>query len=951
MRHRLSYALVVLGLWLWGAGVALAEGRGVHVRPGEAELLEARPREIVTTTFRVTNQTGNRREFLAQVKLPTGWKPITAEFPFELEPGRTEVRLVSFLIPRTTLAGKYQVTYLAQDRVAPSVSDLFTINVVVAPVEELGMQLLDAPKTVIAGDAYRARFVVANQGNAPARIELSVRSANQLPAALDTESCVLDPAESRTIIVAVKTNPELRREMRHSLKLTATALGAEKGGVRAEARSTVDIVPRISDAEDPYHRFPVQLALRSAFGGNGQHTGGFQAEVSGQGPLDDEGKAHIEFLFRGPDLTDKSVYGPRDEHRVSFVTRAFGLYLGDRAYALTPLTELQTFGRGAEAKLTLGELSLGGYHAETRWEEPSERQTAAYIHYQLGDRARLGLNYLSKRIEGTPTSSPTRTRPEGDVVSLRGQFKPFQDMAADIEFGVGRDRDGGNCGSSSACRAEVEGSLGKARYQLRLIHAGPDFPGYYSDVSFLSASFGAPLWGRLGVHADYRREQDNLDRDPARGSAPLDTCRRIGLDYRFATGTVASIECQSRSREDRLPSPQFHDEDQTIGFTLAHQFNALSVSLSTETGKTRDHLAGTSAALRQYRLSTHFSPSGSQSYSVYVEHRDDGGLGEEKRRSLTGGATASWRVTDRTVLVLAARTTDYEQAVDGGRDVFELRVSHLMANRAQLCLSARHTSWRGADDGSEPAVMLEYRMPLGVPLRRKKSVGALRGRVYDEQTGRGIPNTVLRLNGAAAVSDRNGHYVFPAVKPGNYYLSADRRNIEIDKVPNHKMPRGVAVVGGRDTSADIGFVPGATLSGRVALYRLAEAEVGPLVPADTGDGTDAGLPLQATVGRPKLVEAGGVPNIVVELSDGLERLRCLTDANGRFSFGSVRPGKWALTVEASALPVHHHLEAEAVEVHLRPKQAETILFRVIPKSRPIRVIQNGGVLLEEPKQP
>ena len=247
--------------------------------------------------------------------------------------------------------------------------------------------------------------------------------------------------------------------------------------------------------------------------------------------------------------------------------------------------------------------------------------------------------------------------------------------------------------------------------------------------------------------------------------------------------------------------------------------------------------------------------------------------------------------------------------------------------------------------------MLEYRLPLGVPLRRKKSLGALRGRVYDGQTGKGIARTVLRLNGATAVSDRNGNYDFPAVRPGNYYLAVDRRNIGIEKVPNQKMPRAVAITGGRDTRADIGFVRGATLAGRVALYRHGDGEVGPLVARDGGDGRDARLPASAGGRRPKLVEAGGVPNVVVELSDGSEVLRCMTDANGRFNFGGLRPGKWALKAHGSALPDHHHLAPQEIDVTLAPQQAETVLLRVVPTRRPIRVIQNGGTLREEPAKP
>jgi len=943
------YALAALGLWLWGAGGVFAEGGGVHVRPAGAELLEAQPRGIVTTTFRVTNRSGKRREFLAQVKLPSGWKLITPEFPFKLDAGQTEVRLVSFLVARTTLAGRYQVTYSVHDRTAPSTRDQFTIGVVVAAREELALKLLDSPRTIIAGDRYKARFVLANQGNAPARIDLSLRSANQLPATVDPQSCSLNPAESKVVVVTVETSPALRTEMRHSLRLTAKAVGAKTGEVRVEARSTVDIVPRVSGIEDPYHRLPVRLTLRACYGDNGRNRGGVQTEISGHGPLDSDRRAHIEFLFRGPDLTSRSVYGPRDEYRVSLVTKNLGLYLGDRAYTLTPLTELQTFGRGAEVKLGLENIILGGYCVNTRWEEPGERQAAAYAKRQFGEHAVLSLSYLRKKLDGVPPTSPARLRPQGDVLSLRGQFRPFQHMAADVEVGTGRNRDGGSFGNSNACRAELEGTLGKARYQLRLIHAGPDFPGYYSDVSFVSASVVAPLRGRLGIHADYRHERNNLDRDPARGSAPLDTYCRIGLDYRLARATIASLDYERRRREDRLAPPQFHEGEDTLGLTLAHHFRELTVSASAEAGRTEDHLANRRSRLQQYRLSAFYTPGTRQSYNAFVEYRDGGGSRAEKDRRLTAGLTGSWRLTDRTAVVLAARKTGFERAHDGSREVLELRVTHMMANKSSLHLAARRTSWRGADRGNESAVMLEYRLPFGVPLRRKKTIGSVKGRIYDAQTGRGLADTVLRLNGATAVSDRHGHYAFPAVKPGKYYLRVDRRSMGIGKVADRRMPHPVAVAGATDTEVDIGFVPSARLSGRVVLYRRKDGWVGPLIPP--GDRGDAVARSLAKEPSPELVEDGGVPNIVVELADGQEVLRCMTDARGRFSFETVRPGRWTLRAHPSGLPNHHRLEADTLEAELAPGQAKRMRFSVVPISRPVLVIESGGTLVEEAEKP
>ena len=74
----------VISLCLLTATSLEAEERGVEVRPTGKELLETESKSILTTVFRVTNKTSEKREFTSDVELPPGWVPITRDFPFEL---------------------------------------------------------------------------------------------------------------------------------------------------------------------------------------------------------------------------------------------------------------------------------------------------------------------------------------------------------------------------------------------------------------------------------------------------------------------------------------------------------------------------------------------------------------------------------------------------------------------------------------------------------------------------------------------------------------------------------------------------------------------------------------------------------------------------------------------------------------------------------------------------
>src|SRR3989304_9600281 len=115
------------------AACVTAKDRGLDIRPVGREVFETTTREIVTTTFRVTNSTSERRLFISEVELPPGWRLITEDFPFELGPYESITKLVSFFVPETTPAGKYRVKYLVRARKYPAIRDFYTIDVIVLP--------------------------------------------------------------------------------------------------------------------------------------------------------------------------------------------------------------------------------------------------------------------------------------------------------------------------------------------------------------------------------------------------------------------------------------------------------------------------------------------------------------------------------------------------------------------------------------------------------------------------------------------------------------------------------------------------------------------------------------------------------------------------------------------------------------------------------------------------
>ena len=55
----------------------------------------------------------------------------------------------------------------------------------------------------------------------------------------------------------------------------------------------------------------------------------------------------------------------------------------------------------------------------------------------------------------------------------------------------------------------------------------------------------------------------------------------------------------------------------------------------------------------------------------------------------------------------------------------------------------------------------------------------------------------------------------------------------------------------------------------------------------------------------------------------------------------VRPGHWRLKVYDHSLPDYHYFEATEMNLALKPGASEHVLFRVLPRLRRIRVVDEG----------
>jgi hypothetical protein len=282
----------------------------------------------------------------------------------------------------------------------------------------------------------------------------------------------------------------------------------------------------------------------------------------------------------------------------------------------------------------------------------------------------------------------------------------------------------------------------------------------------------------------------------------------------------------------------------------------------------------------------------------------------------------------------------------------------MLPNRHML--TQRTSLWGGRGEGrSDMTVLLSYSIPAPIPLGRKNTVGTVRGRVYDAEDPRqpGVANVIITADGAAAVTDGRGNFEFPSLGPGVYSLQVDARSIGLGRVTEGKSPFVVIVEGGRTARVDIGVVRSCSISGEVLMFDLgpggspvddAGTPDGDAVGRDAGDAPADGGPVLVGLGRGRKMPGGarGLPDVLVEVTNGEYYLTQYTTSGGEFSFTGLRPGRWTVRIYPEDLPHYYFVETEERPADLAAGDQSRMVFRILPRQRRINIMDEGDIKLE-----
>jgi hypothetical protein len=943
MKPRYIILFIVL-LLLPSYGFAQGIGHGVELTLTSPKLVLVEPGKIVTASYLVSNRTDAGVELDENLDLPMqpeGWQPAIAyKRSISLAAGEQKVQLVTFIVPRKYPAGTYNATYSMINRNTAEIAAVESFSIVVKPVVKLDAVIEDKPELVLAGEAYDVRMRLINNGNSDVSMKMIARSSPEFPVVMDPVSVILAAGSSLPLNLSVKTDPAINTKTNHVLEIEVLA-EAPDGGSTSLARTVfVEILPQLLASVDPRSRVPSQARFIAV--GQNDETGA-QLEYSGFGNLDEKGTRTVDFLFRGPDRLDRSTYGLRDVLRASYADENLSLTLGDKLYALSPLSELMAYARGAEAILHPGAAEIGSYYTETRWDAPQEREIAAFAGYRFGRAFKLRTNFLNKRRD----DSPTRAGSGDDIYTIQARINPGSLLNLGLEYAHSSSVTGDES-SSFAHRITLDGrALNRVWYTFENTYAAPDFPGYYRNVLYSNGTISAELHRNLRSSASYRFSENSLGLMRDLSGASREASYIGGLSYTFPTGTSASAEYETLNRRDKLAPAQYDFTQNTLRLGLGHTYRILGIQSYAERAAVESRLpGGEDRVFGNYSVYTYIRPSPTQSYTLFTRFGHNSFTGSPEK-TVNIGASAWLKLRQRLTLNLSYQKNNIDSERLPLQDYAFSDIEYILPNSHSISLRMRWFKFENIAE-EDYAFFAAYTVPFNIPAMKKRSFGLLKGTVIDRDQPYPVPmqNVVLSIGNVATMTNKRGEFMFPALAPGLHQLTIDQRSMGMNRIPSDGLPIPVEITGGRTTSREIGVSTAGEISGRVALLALDPAKIS----ADPRMGAQQGLSVigsrvvkQVPVTKDDLIDAGGLEEVIIELSNGEEHLYQKTDGRGKFSFKGLRPGAWKIRIDSQNLPPQHALETDEFSVTLAHGEKKEIAASVWPKPRSIQLLPGGTI--------
>ncbi len=860
--------------------------------------IKALPGEITNIPIQITNHTDSEVNIESNLVIPKGFKLITHFQTNKLNPKEQKLSIFTLQVPANAAVSNYPVTIEIFQQDNQKILTKETIHLEVGEVEKINMELVEIPGHVFAGETFQATFLVQNLGNTKKRIFIETYNIDNI----DHSDLDLEPGESSRVKVSRLTSVEIMDARKEFFRVQAIVSGEV---VQSEFKSVL-VFPSQNSKIDRYYRYPITFSA-TYLSTNQQDTyeSAYQFELHGNGNLDPGGKHKLEFLARGPNSSDLNFLGLYDQYYINYEHKNAYIFLGEKAYTFTPLTESSRFGIGTENRIIFNNgISLGFLYVKPRYYEQIKDEIAIYTGYEKDRYNSLDLYFVSKKEKISNESTI--------LGSIDAKLRPFEKTTLELELSRGSYNNKGD----NALRANLNTQFSIFRLSGNYIYTGEFYPGYFSNSKFYSGTFSADLTQKLSLAFYTRQDFTNAQLDTFFITAPYSKSYQSTITYNMATRTYLKVYWREYEKKDRLALDKFHYKTKSLNAQFSRRIRKFDYFVLGEYGKTKNYLLeSVENEQTTYRGSLNLSYRFNNSNSIrfFGSWSNINSFVTEEQRNLTAGLSINSQIGKNFKgsfhIQNAYDIDDYYR----NRNLMQVNLEYSFLKKHKLALRSFYTIFRQQVDNPEFTMAATYIYNFGIPLKEIVQTGDVSGRITNDNE-EPVEGIVVNLQNKSAITNKYGEFTIKSVSPGNHLLSVDRSKLEINETTNIPNPIEIEVISDQTSVINFRITKSVKIEGNfLAENATAEEDI-------------------------------KLENIIIELKNDFEQFRVTTNNKGEFSFPQVRPGSWIIHIYTNSLPNGYTIENPTYNLDLKPGDYKQLIVEMQKKQRNI-IFKSEGISL------
>ncbi len=866
------------------------------------------PGKLINISLFIENTSNTQLSIHTNPDLPKEWKIVLPLSVQPLKPKEKKLQILSIRIPSGYPAGNYNISIHSKADTSDQISTSTSIEVVIGEVQNISMSTIQSPSYIKAGENMTAEFLLQNQGNTTQKIFIETRNCQTE----GSPEIKISPGESINFSVYQSSSEDL------------TNISHQNFSVRASINATIIesifktyiIFPVKEKKQDLYFRYPVKLStsyLASNLNGRYEHI--IQAEMSGSGPVDTQGKHHINFLARHSGSKNISHLGLHDQYYISYENKNFELLVGENSYMFTPLTESSRYGLGigTKAKLNNG-LNFGFLYVKPKMYEGIKNEMAVFSGIEFNDYNKIDLFLISKE-------SLTNSK-QSQLASLTAKTQPFKATSAEIEYSFGKD----NEASDHALRFSINSNVSILNLSGDYFYTGTNYPGYFSNSTFYSGNLSVRITKNLNLGIFAREDFKNAQLDTFFMTAPYSKSFRSSLNYKIAQRSHVRLYWNQNERKDRLSLEKFHYKTNSFNAQYNHTIKKFEYNVLGEFGETTNFLLNEEQNrhyLARGLLNLSYRFNSYNAIRLFGNYTNINRFISPGQQNLSAGISALIQISKHLKADLHLQNSYAIEDYYRNRNLMQFNLNYIPNTNHGFSFRSFYTLFRQKTEDPELTLSLNYTYKFGIPLKKILNAGELRGNLTNDN-GAPVEGVIVSIANKTAISDKHGFFVFKSIPAGRKHLIIDKSSLAIDELPEISEHLEVNIPDNDVLSLHLKVTKGAKMSGQFVLQQ-----------------ENSGIFRKDSV---------NIQNIIVELSGKNDSFRITSDRDGKFFFPMVRPGEWTFKIYPNNLPEGYEVEEQLMKFNLNPGDSHFQNIVLKPIKRKIIFKPAGdGLQLLKPK--